>query len=135
MSIGPPFLPGGEQLSTERVPQVWPGVSPPWMPWSPWGNSSMLPLPKDGRLCLGAQCWMISRLTLADAREITRVLERRSPPLAQASFAAAVLYERGFRDQARGILRMYGGMFGMERVAAQIRRVYDQGPASRPRVV
>lgn len=133
-TIGPPFLPGGEQLDAHRAPSVWPGVVYPWMPWSPWSNTSMLPLPKDGRLCVGGQCWIIGRLRAADADQIVATLHRRSPPLAEASLTAAILYEKGFQEHARKVLAYYGGMYGMERVAAQIRAVYDPGPDSRPRV-
>lgn len=122
--IGPPFLPGA--ASMRPLPETWPGVTYPWMPWSPFASAEAVFAPADGRVCLGAQCWWASRLTLADADEMVSVLQHKSFPLAQASVAAVVLYEKGFRQHARGVLRIYGGLYGMEKVAAQIRRVYEQ---------
>lgn len=120
--IGPPFLPGADRM--RPLPETWPGVTTPWQPWSPWATAAR-PLFRSDRLCLGADCWAISRLTLADADQMVKTLQRKSFPLAQAGLAAAALYEAGFRQHARGVLRIYGGIYGMEKVEEQIRRVYD----------
>lgn len=115
-----PFLePGGHRPMTQR----WPGVTYPWMPWMP--GSFAAPPPVSDRICLGNQCWPYARLSFADASTIVEVLSRQSWPLADASLMAIALYENGYRRQARAVIDMYGGAYGIDKLSRQIQAVYD----------
>lgn len=121
---------------TQDATMTWPGVRYPWTPWMP---GYVFPPPVDplnaaSRICLGNQCWPYARLSLADADRIKAVLLERSWPLAEAGLAAVALYDRGYWSQARAILRVYGGVYGVDEVAQQIERVYQgtTGPSVVP---
>ncbi len=80
-------------------------------------------------MCLGAQCFALDRLSLADADQIKAALSKNSWPLAYASTAAVALYQSGFQTQARAVLRMYGGLYGVKAIGDQINRIYNGSAA------
>ena len=124
-----PFLnPSGHRPLAMR----WPGVQYPWMPWIPGWSGFAKPVDRPGRICLGNQCWPYARLTLANAEEIVAVLRKRSWPIASASVAAIALYENGFRRQSRAVVDVYGGIYGLDRLQAQIDAIYYGGGPTEP---
>lgn len=107
--------------------QHWPGVDYPWLPdyWSRPTAPQVLP----HRLCLGADCWNLRRLSFADAGAIVAVLRRRSAPVAEAGLLATALYQAGYKAQAQAVERMYAGRDGVAEFRGQINRVYDGSTA------
>ncbi len=113
-------MPGAQR----RIPQVWPPVTYPWVPY-PWdvGGSGPKVLTPD-RICLGSQCWPWRRMTIANAKDIARILLSKSWPIAKAVPMAMALADRGYRMQARAVLRVYGDANGVAAINEQILNVY-----------
>ena len=125
--------------SASQSPMRWPGVTYPWMPWLPGWSGYAVPAPIDPfnaatRICLGNQCWPYARMSAADAEQIVKVLSEASWPLEYVGLAAIALYNRGYWTKARAVLRMYGGVYGIDAIYRQIQRVYDgmTGPSVVP---
>lgn len=115
----PWMQPGGSQL----ISMTWPGVTFPWA-LMPWGEGA---LTMPATIELDGSVFSVQKLRLADARNMNRILRSRSFPIAQASHAAVALYQSGFYDMARGIMNVYGGIYGVVAVREQIMRVYRDG--------
>ena len=121
-----PWLqPGGSQPS----PMFDPRTQYPWMPM-PWTRERMPHLPE--RVCLGAECWSLRRLTALDANRMYQRLLSQSWPLSDAVPMAVALYHQGFQMQARAVLRVYGGTYGVEAFNRQIDAVYGAPEPAQP---
>lgn len=126
---GPAFI---VPNSTRPIPQRWPGITYPWMPWLPGWSGWSRPPGLGPRICLGSQCWPYAQMNLACANEMCRVACAKSWPLAEGAQVAVALYQNGYRRQARAVLDMYCGHYGMERVYRQIQNVYDPTQSGPP---